>query len=86
MKGDEEEEKDVLVLAVGTVKGTKDGETISVDLKSWDGAAPKIRVTRQGKRKNGENYFGKLGGMTAAEAEGLAPLLVKAAKALKEMK
>ena len=45
MSGEEEVEKDVLVLAVGTVKGTKDGEMISVDLKSWDGAAPKIRRT-----------------------------------------
>ena len=75
---------DVLIAHVGTVAAEKKSMPISVDIKSYNKGAPKIRLTRAGEKKDGTSYTTKLGSVDAREARALAPLLEAAAKALDE--
>lgn len=77
---------DKLLEHVGVIKG--DGAPdITLDVRQWTGAdgkvyAPTLRLNRIGQKK-GETRLKSLGSIkSAAEAEGLAKLLPKAAKAL----
>lgn len=66
-------EKDKLIEVVGTVKGTR--SSIEVAIYSYDGAAPKIALSRFGEREGGGRSFQNLGRLTREEAEGLLPFI-----------
>jgi hypothetical protein len=66
-------EKDKLIEVVGTVGGPR--TKIEVAIFSYDGASPKIAVTRFAEREDGSRGFQNLGRLTREEAEGLLPLL-----------
>jgi hypothetical protein len=66
-------EKDKLIELVGTVDSSR--SKIEVAIYSYDGAAPKIAVTRFSEREDGSRGFQNLGRLTREEAEGLLPLL-----------
>lgn len=70
-------EKDKLVEVVGTVEGPR--SNIEVAIYSYDGASPKIAVTRFLEKEDGGRGFQNLGRLTREEAEGLLPLLKAAA-------
>lgn len=78
-----DESKDALIAHVGIVpaEGEK-GLAITVDVKAYNGGAPKIRLNRTGAKKDGEAYTSKLGSIDAREARALADLLPKAADTL----
>ncbi len=61
------------------------GTTGSIEVGVWQYKeyAPKIKVRRCGKRKDGGDYWKDAGGLTADEAEGAAPLMLEAAMALR---
>lgn len=82
MSDEFDDSKDVLVAHVGDVPGEGKSPAITVDVKSYDGSPPKIRLNRTGKKKDGSAYTGKLGSIDAREARALAALLPKAADAL----
>lgn len=77
-----DESKDVLVAHVGIVPAGDKGLAITVDVKSYDGGPPRIRLNRTGKKKDGTPYKTKLGGLDEREAVALAALLPAAASAL----
>jgi hypothetical protein len=66
-------EKDKLIEVIGTVEGPR--SKIEVAIYSYDGAAPKIAITRYAEREDGGRGFQNLGRLTREEAEGLLPLL-----------
>jgi hypothetical protein len=70
-------EKDKLIEVVGTVEGPR--SNIEVAIYSYDGASPKIAVTRFSEKEDGGRGFQNLGRLTREEAEGLLPLLKAAA-------
>jgi hypothetical protein len=70
-------EKDKLIEVVGTVEGPR--SNIEVAIYSYDGASPKIAVTRFSEKEDGGRGFQNLGRLTREEAEGLLPLLKTAA-------
>jgi len=70
-------EKDKLIEVIGTVQGPR--SNIEVAVYSYDGAAPKIAVTRFAEREDGGRTFQNLGRLTREETEGLLPLLKSAA-------
>jgi len=69
---------------IGKVKTGK-GELNVILFRYGDGEA-KIKVQRLGTKRSGETFFTEMGNLTAEEATGLAPLLVKAASELKKVK
>lgn len=73
-------EDDVEIARVGTFTTPKGG--IAVRLMSYDGGAVKIAILRVREGEDGEQTT-KLGRLTADEAEGIAPLLVAGAEALR---
>lgn len=74
-------EDDVEIARIGTFATAKGG--VAVRLMSYDGGAVKIAILRVREGEDGEQTT-KLGRLTADEAEGIAPLLVAAAVALRE--
>jgi hypothetical protein len=82
MSSDFDDSKDTLVAHVGTVPAENGSVAITVDVKSYDGGPPKIRLNRTGTKKDGSAFTGKLGSIDAREARALASLLPKAADAL----
>ena len=69
---------------IGKVKAGK-GELSVLIFRYGEGEA-KIKIQRLGAKKNGETFYAEMGNLTAEEAAGLAPLLVKAAAELKKVK
>lgn len=66
--------------------GSVEGDT-TVRVGVWrygEDGAPKIRIDRVGTRKNNDTWVKPAKGLSADEAEAVAPLLVKAAKWLKK--
>lgn len=82
MSDDFDAGKDALVTHVGDVPAEGRSAAITVDVKSYDGSPPKIRLNRTGTKKDGSACTGKLGSIDAREARALAILLPQAAAAL----
>jgi len=66
-------EKDKLIELIGQIEGPR--SNIEVAIYSYDGASPKIAVTRFSEKEDGGRGFQSLGRLTRDEAEGLLPLL-----------
>lgn len=84
MAQDEYNPDDFEVLKViGKTSGGKPPVTVSLTrYKDFDA---KVKLARSGVKKDGSEYSAKLGGLTAAEALELSPLLVEAAKQLSKL-
>ena len=55
-----------------------DRSVITVSVMSYNEGIPKVQISRQNKRADGELSFAKLGRMTKDETEAVLPLLKKA--------
>lgn len=73
---------DVTIKHVGSYSNGKKG-AVAVRLMAYDGAGAKIAILRTRDGEDGEQTS-KMGRLTADEAEGIAPLLLAAAVALRE--
>lgn len=79
---DGEEESFHVIQHVGTCEGRR-GVGLHVDILRYKDNTPYIYCRRSGTKKDGTSWMGKMGGLDAEEARKVAPLLLKAAEALK---
>ncbi|HIJ10745.1 TPA: hypothetical protein HA278_01680 [Candidatus Woesearchaeota archaeon] len=55
---------------------------VTVGVKSYNEGTPKLQLSRQNKRADGELSFAKLGRLTKEEVEKVLPLMQKALESL----
>lgn len=79
-----DESKFEKLVDIGKVKSGK--SELSVILFRYGEGEAKIKVQRLGTKRSGDTFYTEMGNLTAEEAAGLAPLLVKAAAELKKVK
>lgn len=71
---------------VGRTQDPERSGAIVVTVKSYADGEPAIKLERANPKTDGTEYMRALKGLNAEEAERVAPLLVEAAKALREVK
>mgnify|MGYP001613477506 CR=1 FL=1 len=70
---------------IGEAEVSGKAAKIKVAIFQYEANPPKIKIQRAGKKKDGTEYTGDVGGMTATEAAAVWPLLKLAGEKLKKL-